>query len=398
MMRASSPRTVIILMAALQFVYLLDFLMLMPLVQDVALALHFDATKIGWLSAAYTASALVAGVLGVRWLERWPRRKVVLIALVGLLLATLAATRSESLHGLLWARVLTGLCGAPAIAAGMALLLDVTPANQRGKAIAQVMTGFALAVVLGVPLALQLATWLGDWRAPFYFLASAMGILGLAMWRSLPASAVKLQNLPPARQLWQQIPLRYACLAQASAQFSAFLLVPQLANFYLHNLGVPRPQLSWLYAAGGIAAFVTVQWLGRLADKRGELLSASIASGVLLLGFVPFAAPSVMPVALFFILFMAGNAGRNISLASAIGGIALPQQRAAVMALNSLVQDAAMSVAALLSSAVLLQDEQGRLQGMSVLAAVAILFSVVCAWALWKLHSERRGEMCTQTL
>ncbi|MDP5008052.1 MAG: MFS transporter [Glaciimonas sp.] len=390
-MKQLSPTQAIIIVAAIQFIYILDFVMLLPLGPDLARALAFSSDKLGWLSAAYTAAAVISGLFSIRLLDKFDRRSVLLLAFGAVGLCTFAATFASDLWTLMLARGLTGLCGGPAIALGMAIIIDSTPPERRGHAISKVMLGFSMAMIFGVPMALELAQW-GDWRTPFYVVAAlAIMVWLLAAWRlpSLRQHLEQPRNQPSkqtvtAGSLLAKPKVRAACLVQAFSQFSAFLVIPQFSAYLLLNLGFPREQLGLLYFAGGVTAMLTVQLLGRLVDRIGAFPAASIASLGFCLGLAPlFNLPlfnfSALPLAitLAFVIFMASNAGRNVTLAALNSQIPEPHERAGFMSLQNTVQDLAITLAALTSSLILSETVDGQLKGMNLIALLSI--AMTCA-------------------
>ncbi len=66
--RSVSERTLVLLVAAVQFINLLDFVMVMPMGPDFAHALGIPASNLGFIGGAYTAAMLPAmrGHLGAR--------------------------------------------------------------------------------------------------------------------------------------------------------------------------------------------------------------------------------------------------------------------------------------------------------------------------------------------
>lgn len=391
-MKPPSPRQSIAIVAAIQLVYILDFIMLLPLGPDLARALDFSVDRLGWLSAAYTSAAVLSGLLAIPFLDRFDRRPVLLLAFGAVGLCTLATTFSNDLWTLMLARASTGLCGGPAIALGMAIIVDSTPPEQRGQAIGKVMIGFSIAVIAGVPLALELARW-GGWRLPFFAVAAMAALVWMvAAWR-LPKPRRHLGQPRGSSisvfSLLAQPTVRAACLVQALSQFSAFLVIPQFSAYLLLNLGFPRERLSMLYFAGGIAALLAVQLLGRLVDRTGPagpFPAAAIASIGFCVGLAPFFDLGAIPLALSFVLFMAGNAGRNVTLAALTSRVPAPHERAGFMSLQNVVQDTAITLAALTSSLILGETADGQLTGMSMIAllAAAIAMAVLCA--LPRLH------------
>jgi predicted MFS family arabinose efflux permease len=380
-------RRVVALVAALQFVYILDFIMVLPLGPDLARALGFPADWLGSLTAAYTLASLVSGLLAVRLLDRFERKRVLLCAFGLLALATLATCLADSFASLLAARALTGFAGAPAIATGMAIVIDMTPPAQRGRTIARVMLGFSVAALAGVPLALELSR-AGGWQAPFV----ALGLAACAVWlcaaRMLSAGQKAGPRGTSIGLLLRQPQVRRACLVQGLSQFSAFLLVPHFSAYYLLNLGFPRERLALLYLAGGVTALLAVQLLGRVVDRVGAHTAVACASLAMGLGLLPFFADAGALAIGAFVLFMAGNAGRNISIGAALSQVPGVHERAGFMALQSSVQDLAIAAAALTSGLLLAEGGDGRLTGMGTLAACALAVGCGVPWALRRLSDQ----------
>lgn len=380
-----SSRTAILLVGALEFIYILDFMTAMPLGPDLAAALHFAPDRIGWLTASYTLAAMLAGLLTLPFLDRFDRRSALLLSLAGLGLATLASAQASGLWSLLIARAFTGLCGAPALATGMAIVIDATPPQARGGAIAKVMIGFSAAVIAGVPLALELARF-GNWQTPFLFLALLSLVLWLIAHFVLPPLRGHLGNprRTSARALLARPAIRLACALQANSQFAAFLVIPSFAAFFVLNLAYPREQLGMLYLIGGLCAFAAVQIGGRLTDQYGAKPTTLVATLAFVLGLLPMLGLHILPVTLAFVLFMAGNAARNISLMATITQLPEPHERAGFMALQNMVQDGAITIAAWLASLVL-STSAGRLQNTEVLAVISAAAAVSVVLVLYRL-------------
>jgi predicted MFS family arabinose efflux permease len=376
------------LVAALQFIYILDFIMVLPLGPDLARALGFPVDRLGALTAAYTLASLLSGLFAVRLLDRFRRKNVLLCGFGALALATLAATLADSFAGLVAARALTGFAGAPAIAAGMAIVIDMTPPAQRGRTIATVMIGFSVAALAGVPLALELSR-AGGWQTPFV----ALGLVALAVWLCaawlLPAGQEARARGTSIGALLRQPPVRRACLVQGLSQFSAFLLVPHFSAYFLLNLGFPRERLAMLYLAGGVTALLAVQLLGRVVDRAGPRLSVACASVAMGLGLLPFFADTGAFAIAAFVLFMAGNAGRNVSIGAALSHVPGAHERAGFMALQSSVQDLAIAGAALCGGWILTEGGDGRLEGISVVASCAAALGCAVPWALRALPGQQ---------
>lgn len=381
-MSGAAPRAgrIVVLVALLQFVYLVDFLLPLPLGPDLAGALSFPADRLGWLSAVYTVAAVVAGLLAGRWLDRFDRRSALVVLLAFFAAATAATALADGLPGLMVARAVTGFIGGPLVAVGMAAVIDSCAPEARGAAIGKVMIGFSAAAVAGIPASLELAR-VGGWAAPFLVTGGLALLLAAAVARGMPAMpAHGAGRAISFRQLLARPAVRRACALQAVCAFSAFLVIPSFSAFLVLNLGVPRAQLGAFYLVGGLGALVALQGLGRLADRRGPVTAVAVASVALGMGLLPLlGAPvgaAVPGVLLAFVAFMAGNAGRNVALGAATSGVPAPQERAAFMALQSISQDLAIALAALVATGVLSEAADGRLLHMPAVAGLSLALVV----------------------
>src|SRR5437773_2942233 len=139
----ASERKIILLLAAVSFVNILDFIMVIPLGPDFARGLGVPTSQVGIIAGSYTMAAAVAGLAGALFLDRFDRRNALAVAMLGLMAATAAGGLAHNFAMLVGARVLAGIFGGPATSIGMAILTDVVPPQRRGKALGQVMGAFA---------------------------------------------------------------------------------------------------------------------------------------------------------------------------------------------------------------------------------------------------------------
>ena len=349
--------------------------MVMPLGPDLTRTLQFDISRMGWVSASYTTAAIVANVLGLKFLDRLPRKQMLLILWLLFSFATWLCSQATDLYTLLGLRALTGLFGAPSLAIGVAIVLDQTAPELRGRVMSTVMSGFTLAAVVGVPAILWIADRFGSsWV--FHFLGCiALGLV-LCIQAMIPhdsneTHAVTEPAFSSVNALLQQPQTLKMFGIQALNQGAAFLLIPVLAAFQVSNLGVARSDLSLYYLCGGIAAFLMIQAYGRWIDQYGVQRCLNLASLIFILGFYPLWTNAQVGSLVFFVAFMAGNAGRNISLAVSSSHIPTAQQRARYFSLQNIVQDGAIIIGSLLSSQILTSTAGGSIQKMPYVATLA---------------------------
>ena len=142
---------IVLLVAALQFVNILDFVIVMPIGPRLAQALDFPSSHLPWMNGSYTATASLMGLLGALFLDRFDRRKAVGVAVLGLVIGTALCGFAGSFTTLLIARSVAGAFGGPATSLCFAIIADTIPSQVRGKAMGTVMGAFSVASVFGVP-------------------------------------------------------------------------------------------------------------------------------------------------------------------------------------------------------------------------------------------------------
>jgi predicted MFS family arabinose efflux permease len=141
--RARGERGALVLASAAQFVVILDFALILPLGPDLVAPLAVPASSLGLLLAAYTAAAVLSGLLASRILDRFDRRRGLFVTLLGLGPSAFAASLAPSFAALVLARALAGACGAPTSALLMSLITDEVPALRRGRALVAISVRFS---------------------------------------------------------------------------------------------------------------------------------------------------------------------------------------------------------------------------------------------------------------
>src|SRR5438445_13703093 len=185
-MRGLSERPLLLLLAAVQFTHIMDFMILMPLGPQLMRELHIGPGRFSALVAAYTISSGVVGLLAAPFIDRFDRRKVLLLAYSGFTTGTLACALSQSSTTLLAARALSGAFGGLSTRVVMAIIGDVVPAERGAAGVGIVMTAFSVAAAVGIPFGLQLAQHC-RWEAPFFLLAGIAGGTWVMAFLRLPA-------------------------------------------------------------------------------------------------------------------------------------------------------------------------------------------------------------------
>lgn len=387
-------RGIILLVGLMQFVNILDFMMVMPLGPDFAKALAIPSNDIGLIGGIYTFAAAIAGFVAALFLDKYGRKAMVLLMMSGLTLATFAGALAWDKDSMIAVRLIAGLFGGPSMSLALAIIADYIPPERRGRAVGKVAGAFAAASVLGVPLGLELAQWI-SWHAPFIFTGSlAFAVLMLVAWKlpNQPAVEDLLPLATRAKHLFRlfRSPMTLGgFLMMGFSMMAGFMLIPNISAHLQMNMQYPREYLGVLYLSGGAVSFFSMRGAGWLVDKTSSTHSVLLFTGLLLVimgaWFVWY--PTAIPVVILFTLFMVGMSGRNVSAQTLATKIPAPQERMAYMSVQSSITHLSSALGAYYSSLILVEKD-GALLNMPTLGAVAMGLSMVVPFIVYAV--ERR--------
>jgi predicted MFS family arabinose efflux permease len=167
-------KCVIAMLAFLQFVVIIDFMLMAPLGALIMPALDASPSQFGTVVSAYAFAAGVSGILTAGFADRYDRRKLLLVFYAGFILGTAWCGLAQSFESLLLARIFTGFFGGVIGSVVLAIATDLFLPQLRGRVMGFIQTAFAASQILGIPIGIWLSTrW--SWQMPFLTLA----VLGL---------------------------------------------------------------------------------------------------------------------------------------------------------------------------------------------------------------------------
>ena len=389
-------RKIIALIGAVQFVNILDFMMVMPMGPDFAKALGIPTSQLGLIGGSYTAAGAVAGLVCAAFLDRFDRKKALFFCMLGLVCGTFAGGFATGLPTLLMARVIAGLFGGPATSLSLSIIADVVPPARRGKAMGAVMGAFSAASVFGIPAGLELAR-LGGWRMPFFAVGGLALLVSMSAIWFMPAMTGHLARAKEPKS--KLAPLNFfrpdvllALGAIATSMLGSFLLVPNFSAFFQNNLHYPRAKMGLLYFVGGSASFVAMRIAGRWVDRFSTFAVVApvtvITVAVLFAGFYHY--PPLLPSLMIFAFYMVSTSVRGVCVSALSSRVPRPEERARFMSIQSAVQHFSCALGAFLSTQFLVEDSSGLLQGMPRLVVWAMGFAAVIPLIILALENQIR--------
>ncbi|MCI1674088.1 MAG: MFS transporter [Bifidobacterium tibiigranuli] len=240
------------------------------------------AAMIAAYGIAYGLGQPIWGILG----ERQGRRRALLIALSGTLLAGLATILAPTLPMMVAARTAMGLCVGGLYPLLLTLIADTTSAAQRGQAISDLQASSALGTTVATLVAGAIAT-ATNWRVVVAFTCLAATGFFLVLHRQRPAesSHIANQNTQPLPFLASfGIALAPRPLALYALGFvEGGLLLGTLTYLApaIETLGV-APQLAGSLTAGYGIAVIAGSQLNKTLMRQLPRLPIMIAGALIL--------------------------------------------------------------------------------------------------------------------
>ncbi len=248
----------IILLALTQFTVVLDFMVMSPLGDMLMKSMSLTTKQFGFAVSAYAFSAGISGLLTAGFADRFDRKKLLLFFYIGFIAGTLFCGLATSYPLLIAARILTGLFGGVIGSISLAIVADLFPLHQRGRAMGFMQMGFGASQVLGIPISLYIANHWG-WQSPFIMIVGLATIIWLMVMFNLQpiTKHLALKSEKTAfNHLWHTIKLRnyrIGFLSTALLSLGGFMMMPWGSAFAVNNLNISYNQLPILFMVGGVA-------------------------------------------------------------------------------------------------------------------------------------------------
>jgi predicted MFS family arabinose efflux permease len=395
-----NERIVLILLAALNFTHIIDFMIMMPLGNHLITYFNISGQKFSIILAAYSISAFVSSFTASFFVDNFDRKKVLLFGYSGFLIGTLLCGLAPSADLLLLARIVAGLFGGLIGAQVMSIVADIFPYERRGAAMGYLMTAFSVASIVGVPFGLFLADMF-SWHAPFLLVAILGVVLVPFLWRYIPSMTDHLENLPNSntkspfdtfKNIFTQKNQVNGLLLSAFLMLGHFLIIPFITPYMEFNVGFERSQIKYIYVVGGLVTLFTAPLVGKYADKYGKLKIFTISA---ILSLIPILFITNMPIIPFYYVlivtgfwFIVAN-GRNIAASTMVSNVVLTENRGSFMSINSAIQQLFTGIASIIAGLIVVTKKPNpQLLHYSYVGYLSLILIVCCIFLAKRLKTS----------
>ncbi len=400
-------RILLLLMAAINFTHILDFMIMMPLGNFLMPYFNITTQQFSLVVASYSLSAFVSGLIAAFFVDRFDRKKILLFGYTGFIIGTICCGIAPTYELLLASRILAGLFGGLIGAQVLSIVADTFSYERRGQAMGILLSAFSLASIVGIPFGLILAGQI-SWHAPFILI----GVLGIiiiplvnkflpAMTAHLDADKAHVKPVELLKNILSNKQQMIALLLSGSLMLGHFLIIPFLNPYMELNVGFNETQRNLVYMVGGIASFISAPMIGKLADKYGKHKVFYIFAGLSLITI--FLITNMPAIKYYYVLMVTGvwfafSTGRTIPAQAIISNVVHPEQRGSFMSFNSSFQQMFTGLASLIAGFIVVQGADNKIHHYNWVGYLSIAVVIAAIFIAKAIHTHPLEDKAITTI
>ncbi|WOX05757.1 MFS transporter [Microbulbifer pacificus] len=172
---------------------------IMGLMNRVATDLGVSAPEVGYAISSYALGVVVGAPIIALLAARAPRRAMLITLMLVFAVGNIASAVAPGFWSFIGLRFMAGLPHGAYFGVASLVAAAAVPPNQRARAVARVMSGLTVAILVGAPL----ATWAGNlfgWQIAFAGVGVVALLTALMVWRCVPVQPED-PDASPAREL-----------------------------------------------------------------------------------------------------------------------------------------------------------------------------------------------------
>ncbi|KUF25360.1 MFS transporter [Bacillus sp. G1(2015b)] len=276
-MKNTSHQLLIVLLAVGSFVTGTSEFVVSGILDIIAVDLHISIPAAGQLITVYSLFYAVGALFLVMATSKLNRKKVLLAAIFVFILGNLLAFFSHHFVLLLLSRVIMAMSGGLYIVVATNYAAQIAPPEKKGSAMATVITGFTVSLVLGVPIGTFLSGQV-DWHYIFLIIALATACLFLLLYQLLPR--IEGHSHLPLKQQLHILQDRRVISGLATTVFWILgytMVFAYISPLLRQTAGFSLEMTSMALLVLGISAFIGSRFGGFAVDQWGPNRTISIS-------------------------------------------------------------------------------------------------------------------------
>lgn len=347
-MKRNINQLIIILLALGAFVTGTAEFVVSGILELISFELDVSISLAGQLITIYSLSYAIGALVLVMLTSKFDRKKVLLYAISIFILGNLVAFFSYNFIILMLSRVIMAMSGGLYIVIATHYAAQIASPEKRGSAMATVITGFTVSLVLGVPIGTFLAGYF-DWQYIFLIIAFGTVFLWIGLYKLLPT--VEGNQPLPFKQQLQIMKDKRVLTGLMTTMFWILgytMVFAYIAPLLSHTVGFSIEMTSIALFILGTFAFIGSRFGGYAVDKWGPDRTISFSLCVHIISLFVLAFTQYEAVGVFVTLAFWGVATWTTTPAKQFYLISLkPQSSETVLSFNT----ALMNVGMMLGSA-----------------------------------------------
>jgi multidrug resistance protein len=321
----SRPRSPLFVLFLTVFIDLVGFGIVIPILPLYAEHFHASPIAIGWLTGIYSGMQIVFTPILGKLSDRFGRRPVLFISIVGTALGFALMGLAHSLTLLFVARILAGITGGN-IAIPQAYIADVTAPEKRSRAMGMIGAAFGLGFTFG-PLIGGVMSRI-SYSAPFFFSAGLAVINAALVYLILPESLSREHRARPHEEASMIEVFRHGRGAMFAIVLGTYffliagfsIMTTLFALFTEKRFGYDAQANGYMFGFVGIVSVIVQGGLiGRLIKMFGEV---ALARAGMILVTVSLALLPMSHTLAFLLLVSAGLAAGSGFASPPLSGLA----------------------------------------------------------------------------
>lgn len=298
-------RSPLIVILTTVFIDLVGFGIVIPVLPFYAEGTKFNATPrmVGLLFASYSIMQLIFSPILGGLSDKYGRRPVLLISIIGTGIGFLVIGFAQTLPMLFAGRILDGITGGN-ISTAQAYVADVTTKENRAMGMGLIGAAFGVGFIFGPAIGGILSHW--GIQVPFLFAAGLCFANALLLYFKLPETVTPQRPAKNRAARGRGFTQLFASLKQPRLGFvltiyflfvvSFSIMTTSFSLYTMFRFGYDARHTGYLFAYVGIIAVIIQGGLiGRLVKRFGEL--PLVIVGALCFAISLFAVPFVGPAA-----------------------------------------------------------------------------------------------------